>query len=71
MLCATSSSAYKNFGELFDRFIPEAPNQKEFTSGGFHNIEISNEDLTKVKRIQISVCRNVDNYPLVSGMSKD
>jgi creatine kinase len=55
---------------LFDKFIIDGPKQKEFVCGGYQNIEIDPESQKNVRKISITLLRNITGFPLVPGLSK-
>ena len=77
-LYAGSHSSYKKFNKLFDRVIeeyhghgPDASHVSCMESEGLENAEFSEEDAAMVNSTRIRVGRNLADYPLGPGVTKE
>jgi creatine kinase/arginine kinase len=77
-LYAGSHDSYTKFNKLFDKVIEEyhghgvdAKHVSDMTSEGLENAEFSEEDSAMVNSTRIRVGRNLANYPLGPGVSKE
>lgn len=77
-LYAGSHSSYTKFNKLFDLVIEEYHGHKpsdthvsDMTSEGLENAEFSAEDAAMVNSTRIRVGRNLKNYPLGPGVTKE
>ena len=77
-LYAGSHDSYTKFNKLFDKVIEEyhghgvdAKHISDMTSEGLENAEFSEEDSAMVNSTRIRVGRNLANYPLGPGVSKE
>ena len=75
---AGSHDAYTTFNKLFDQCItnyhkhgPEAKHVSMMEAEGIENAEFSEEDAAMIKSTRIRVGRNLANYPLGPGVSKE
>jgi len=75
---AGSHDAYTKFNKLFDQCVtnyhkhgPEAKHTSDMTSDGIENAEFSEEDGAMIKSTRIRVGRNLADYPLGPGVSKE
>jgi hypothetical protein len=77
-LYAGSHNSYTKFNKLFDKVIEEyhghgvdAKHVSDMTSEGLENAEFAEEDAAMVNSTRIRVGRNLANYPLGPGVSKE
>jgi creatine kinase/arginine kinase len=77
-LYAGSHNSYTKFEKLFDKVIEEyhghgkeAQHVSDMSSEGLTNAEFSEEDAAMVNSTRIRVGRNLANYPLGPGVSKE
>lgn len=75
---AGSHDAYTTFNKLFDQVItnyhkhgPDAKHVSMMEAEGIENAEFSEEDAAMIKSTRIRVGRNLANYPLGPGVSKE
>lgn len=75
---AGSHDAYTTFNKLFDQVItnyhkhgPDAKHVSMMEAEGIDNAEFSEEDAAMIKSTRIRVGRNLANYPLGPGVSKE
>merc|ERR1711934_351829 len=75
---AGSHDAYKCFNKLFDQCItnyhkhgPDASHISDMTADGIENADFSEEDAAMIKSTRIRVGRNLADYPLGPGVSKE
>lgn len=75
---AGSHDAYTTFNKLFDQCItnyhkhgPEAKHISMMEAEGIENAEFSEEDAAMIKSTRIRVGRNLANYPLGPGVTKE
>ena len=75
---AGSHDAYTKFNKLFDQCVtnyhkhgPEAKHTSDMTSDGIENAEFTEEDGAMIKSTRIRVGRNLADYPLGPGVSKE
>jgi len=77
-LYAGSHDSYTVFNKLFDKVVtnyhkhgPEAVHVSDMTSDGIENSEFSEEDAKMINSTRIRVGRNLADYPLGPGVSKE
>ena len=77
-LYAGSHDAYTTFNKLFDKVIKDYHNHSpadkhvsDMSAKGLKNAEFSNEDLAMINSTRIRVGRNLANYPLGPGVTKE
>jgi hypothetical protein len=75
---AGSHDSYTTFSKLFDQVIEhyhghgkEATHKSGMTSDGLENYELSEEDAAMIVSTRIRVGRNLADYPLGPGVTKD
>ena len=75
---AGSHDAYTTFNKLFDQCIsnyhkhePDAKHVSMMEAEGIENAEFSEEDAAMIKSTRIRVGRNLANYPLGPGVTKE
>ena len=75
---AGSHDAYYKFCKLFDKVIEDYHGHKkndthksDMTSEGLKNADFSEEDAAMILSTRIRVARNLDGFPLGSGVSKE
>lgn len=77
-LYAGSHDSYTKFNKLFDKVIeeyhghgPSATHVSDMTSEGLENAEFNEADAAMVNSTRIRVGRNLKNYPLGPGVTKE
>jgi len=75
---AGSHDAYKCFNKLFDQCItnyhkhgPEATHTSDMTADGIENAEFAEDEAAMINSTRIRVGRNLADYPLGPGVSKE
>jgi len=75
---AGSHDAYTKFDKLFDQVIEnyhkhgkDATHKSDMTADGLENADFTEEQSAMVKSTRIRVGRNLKNYPLGPGVSKE
>lgn len=77
-LYAGSHDSYTTFNKLFDKVVqnyhkhaPDAKHVSDMTSDGIENAEFSEEDAKMIKSTRIRVGRNLADFPLGPGVTKE